>query len=87
MLTTLITPFGKYCYNVLPFGISPASEHYQKGMKVNLRGYEGTVVDIDDILVQGADKKEHDERLHKVLRRLQDMNVTLNSEKCKVARS
>ena len=25
-LLTFITPFGKYCYNVLPFGISPASE-------------------------------------------------------------
>ena len=33
LLTTFITPFGKHCYNVLPFGISPASEHYQKVMK------------------------------------------------------
>ena len=87
MLTTFITPFGKYCYNVLPFGISPASEHYQKVMKENLSDCEGTVVDIDDILVHGTDKKEHDERLRKVLRRLQDMNVTLNPEKCKFARN
>ena len=36
LLATFITPFGKYCYNVLPFGISPASEHYQKVMKENL---------------------------------------------------
>ena len=54
-------------------------------MKENLSDCEGTVVDIDDILVHGTDKKEHDERLRKVLRRLQDMNVTLNPEKCKFA--
>ena len=37
-------------------------------MKENLTDCEGTVVDSDDILVHGSDKKEHDERLHKVLR-------------------
>ena len=40
LLTTFITPFGKYCYNVLPFGISPVSEHYQKVMKENLSDCE-----------------------------------------------
>ena len=34
--TTFITPFGKYRYDVLPFGISPAYEHYWKVMKENL---------------------------------------------------
>ena len=72
---------------MLPFGISPASEHYQKVIKENLSDCEGTVVDIDDILIHSIDKKEHNERLHKVLRRLQDMNVTLNPEKCKFSRN
>ena len=87
LLTTFTTPFGKYCYNVLPFGISPASEHHQKVMKENLSDYEGTVIDIDDILIHRTDKKEHDERLREVLRRLQGMNVTLSSEKCKFAKN
>ena len=51
-------------------------------MKKNLSDCEGTIVDIDDILVHDTDKKEHDERLRKILKRLQDMNVTLNPEKC-----
>ena len=69
LLTIFITAFGKYCYNGLRFGISPASERYQKVMKENLSDCEGTV-DIDDIVIQGTDKKEHHERLRKVLRRL-----------------
>lgn len=31
-LTTFITPFGRYCSNKLPFGISSASEVYQRRM-------------------------------------------------------
>ena len=56
-------------------------------MEENLSDYKGTAVDIDDILIHGINKKEHDERLRKVLRRLQDMNVTLNPGKCKFARN
>ena len=29
-LTTFITPFGRFCFNRLLFGISPAPEHFQK---------------------------------------------------------
>ena len=32
LLTTFITPFGRYCFNKLPFGISSAPEHFQKRM-------------------------------------------------------
>ena len=30
LLTTFITPTGRYCFNKLPFGISSAPEHFQK---------------------------------------------------------
>ena len=29
LLTTFITPFGRYCFKKLPFGISSAPEHFQ----------------------------------------------------------
>ena len=29
-LTTLITPFGRFCFNRLPFGITSAPEHFQR---------------------------------------------------------
>ena len=35
---------------------------------------------MDDILIIGSDQQEHDSRLHAVLRRLMDANVTLNSK-------
>lgn len=37
---------------------------------------------IDDILVFGHDKKEHDARLEQVLCRLSKAGITLNQDKC-----
>ena len=81
-LTTFITPFGRYCFHRLPFGITSAPEHFQRRMSEILRGLEGVVCMVDDILVYGKDQEEHDERLREVLRRLQKSGLTLNKEKC-----
>ena len=59
-LTTFITPFGRYCFNKLPFGISSAPEHFQKRMNQILSGLEGVLCLMDDVLVFGKDKEEHD---------------------------
>ena len=81
-LTTFITPFGRYCYNKLPFGISSAPEHFQRRMHSLLEGLDGVVCVMDDILMFGRTKHEHDSRLWAVLRQLSSAGVTLNSRKC-----
>ena len=82
LLTTFITPFGLYCFNKLPFGISSAPEHFQKRMSTILEGLEGILCQIDDILIFGSDQKQHDERLVTALQRIQEAGITLNTEKC-----
>ena len=42
-LTTFLTPFGRYHFNKMPFGISSAPEHFQKRMWKMLAGLEGVV--------------------------------------------
>lgn len=37
---------------------------------------------IDDIIIFGSNKEEHDRRLKKVLQQLKEKNVKLNQEKC-----
>lgn len=63
LLTTFITPFGRYAFNKLPFGISSAPELFQRRMNRILEGLDGVVCLIDDILVFGKDQDEHDKRL------------------------
>ncbi|KAI4879198.1 hypothetical protein NFI96_009429 [Prochilodus magdalenae] len=85
-LTTFISPFGRYFFNRLPFGIVSAPEHFQRRMSQLLENYDGVICHADDILVFGRDKMEHDQRLHQVLQKLQSEGLTLN-EKCEFGKS
>ena len=47
-----------------------------------LTGMEGVVCMMDDILVHGRTKEEHDKILMETLHRLQEAEITLNTGKC-----
>ncbi|KAI2666998.1 Retrovirus-related Pol polyprotein from transposon 17.6 [Labeo rohita] len=80
-LTTFITLFGRYFFNRLPFGIASASEHFQRRMSQMFENFEGVLCHADDVLVYGRNRQEHDQRLHRVLQKMQEEGLTLN-EKC-----
>ena len=82
LLTTFITPFGRYCFHHLPFGITSAPEHFHRRMSHILTGLEGVVGMMDDILVHGQTTEEHDKRLDKVMQTLQEAGLTPNRQKC-----
>ena len=86
LLTTFLTPYGRFCFNKLPFGISCAPELFQKRMLNILEGLQGVVCQIDDVLVFGATHKEHNDRLFAVMRRLESAGLTLNLGKCEFAK-
>ena len=81
LLTTFITPYGQFCFNKLPFGISSAPEVFQRHMNEILSGLPGVLCHVDDILVFGATPSEHDDRLRAVLERIKGAGITLNAEK------
>ncbi len=80
--TTFNTPYGRYRFCRLPFGIKSASEVFQKAMDHLLEGYPCEVI-VDDILVWGSTEAEHDENLLKVLDRIREINLKLKWDKCK----
>ena len=75
LLTTFVTPFGQYCFNRLPFGISSAPEIFQRTLSRILEDLDGTICQMDDILVHGIDQSKHDRRLRAVLLRLQEAGL------------
>ena len=85
-LTTFLTPFGRYCFNKMPFGISSAPEHFQKRMCKILTGLEGILCQMDDVLIYGSSQEEHDQRLTKALKRIQSSGITLNPDKCEFSK-
>ena len=62
-LTTFITESGRYKFTRLPFGISLASEVYQREMSKILHDLPGCQVYQDDVVVHGGSMEEHDSRL------------------------
>lgn len=82
-LTTFITPFGRICFNKLPFGISSAPKLFQRRMNRILKCLDGVLCQMDDVLVFGSTPEEHATRLVTVLQRIANAGVTLNPEKCK----
>ena len=87
LLTTFITPFGRYCFHCLPFGITSAPEHFQRHMSDILCGQDRVVCMMDYVLIHGQTVEEHDERLVKVLHQLENAGLTLNREKCQLSQS
>ena len=85
-LTTFITPFGRFQFNKLPFGINSAPEHFQCRMTEMLAGLEGVIVHINDVLVYGKTQEKHDNRLHAVLKRIESAGGRLNEDKCEFSK-
>ena len=83
-LTTFNTPWGRYRYLRLPFGIKTAGDIFIAEMDRIMNGLEGVSIITDDILVYGATEKEHNERLEKVLMRAREANLKLNPDKSKI---
>ena len=83
-LTTFNTPFGRYKFNRLPFGICSAPEVFQRVMHQMFDRIDGCEIIMDDILVWGATEQEHDERVVNVLNRAREVNLKLKKEKTKV---
>lgn len=81
-LCTFNSPYGRYRFTRLPFGIRSASEIYQRTISEMVRDLEGCEAIIDDILIWGKDRQEHDQRLKAVMNRIRDYNLKLSPEKC-----
>ena len=66
-LTTFSTPFGRYRYLRLPFGISASSDLFQMKCNEIFEGLPGMTAIVDDILIYGRTREEHDRNLRSVL--------------------
>ena len=80
-LCTFNTPFGRFSFCRLPFGIKSASEVLQK-RNIELFGdIPGVRIIFDDLLIAAHDEAEHDVIFRTVLERARRYNARFNSDK------
>ena len=82
-LATFNTPFGRYSYKRLPFGIASAPEVFQNIMSHLFDDIEGLDVIVDDLVVWGENTEQHDVGLRQVLDHCRERNLKLNKDKCR----
>ena len=83
LLTTFATPFGRYRWLRLPFGLKVSSEIFQKRLHHALEGLEGVRCIADDVIIWGRTDEEHDARVCTFLKCCVDKGITLSKEKCR----
>lgn len=80
--TALITPFGLFEFNAMPFGLKNAAQTFQRFIDTVLRGLDFCFCYLDDILIASQTDLEHREHLRQVLQRLKEYGLSINIEKC-----
>jgi len=83
-LTTFNSPFGRYRFLRVPFGIKSARDEFQRKIDKSFEGLTGVAAIVDDILVHGRDKKEHNRNLKILLERCRERGIKLNPDKLEV---
>ena len=84
LLTTFNTPFGRYRYLRLPFGLKSSQDEFKKKLDQSLEGLKGMVSIADDIIIYGKSRQEHDQRLHELLIRAKENGIKFNKDKLEV---
>ena len=82
LLTTFNTPFGRYRFTRMPFGIKSAQEVFQKKFDEVCENLEGCFKIVDDVIISGKSKQEHDQNLMAFLQRYREKKIRINREKC-----
>lgn len=82
--TSLITPFGAYCYITMPFGLKNAGATYQRAIQACLKKLIPDTVQayIDDVVVKTVEADNVVEDLKKTFKALNEYQWKLNPSKC-----
>ncbi|XP_070017180.1 uncharacterized protein [Nicotiana sylvestris] len=82
--TVFITPWGTYCYRVMPFGLKNVGATYMRAMTTifHYMIHKEIEVYVDDVIVKSKKLSDHVKDLRKFFQRLRRYNLKLNPAKC-----
>lgn len=84
--TAIVTPFGLFEYNRMPYSLSNAAQTFQRFMDEVCRGLDSVYVYLDDLLVTSMNTsmnpEEHVSHLQQLFECLSKFGLVINREKC-----
>jgi len=84
---TFQTPFGRYQFCRLCFGLSSAPEIFMERVASIFGDIQGCYPYFNDLIIAGKDEAEHDRILKQVMNRTCEFNVRFNVDKLQYKQS
>ena len=80
--TAFVTPFGKYKFLMVPFGLAQAPAYFQLVMNKVLNGLKFAMTYLDDIIIFSKIESQHLEHLETVFSHLREVGLKVKWSKC-----
>ena len=80
--TAFTTPFGKYDYIKVPFGLAQAPAYFQKLMTRILKDFNFTIAYLDDSIIFSRTAEEHLDHIKQVFEKLRTTHLSMKLSKC-----
>ena len=80
--TAFTSPFGKYEYAKVPFGLAQAPAYFQELMTGVLRDLPFTMAYLDNIIIYSSTPEEHLQHIKKVFEKLRHAKLSMKLSKC-----
>ena len=80
--TAFNSPFGKYEYIKVPFGLAQAPTYFQEIMTGILKDFPFTIAYPDDIIIFSKTPHEHLSHIQMVFEKLRTANLSMKKSKC-----
>ena len=85
--TAFVTPFGKYKFLMVLFGLAQAPAYFQLLMNQVLEGLNFVMIYLDDIIIFSNSEEEHLLHLEEVFHQLREAGLKMKRSKCNFFKS
>ena len=80
--TAFNSPFGKFEYVKVPFGLAQAPVYFQELMMGIVKDFNFTIAYLDDIIIFSKTPQEHLLHIKMVFKKLKSANLSMKKTKC-----
>ena len=80
--TAFNSPFRKFEYVRVPFGLAQAPAYFQELMTVILKDFPFAIANLDDIIIFSKSSQEHLSHICMVFKKLKSANLSMKKSKC-----
>ena len=81
--TAFVTPFGKYEFNAVPFGLAQAPAYFQQLISIVLQDCcDFAMAYLDDIIIFSRNEEDHLKHIEIIFKKLKKADLKLKESKC-----